>query len=122
MGLGLIVVAVSVGRRNKKTVSSILILGTTLTATSVSAITVHTLENYGKTVTLSVGSELPKEQLSIAGYEFVGYIKGEASPVLAPVISHLKQVQVFLHCKLQTKSELSFIDKLLFQILFSKEK
>lgn len=111
LGLGLIVVAVSVGRRNKKTVSSILILGTTLTATSVSAITVHTLENYGKTVTLSVGSELPKEQLSIAGYEFVGYIKGEASPVLAPVISTSETSTSVSPLQTANKSELSFIDK-----------
>ena len=111
LGLGLIVVAVSVGRRNKKTVSSILILGTTLTATSVSAITVHTLENYGKTVTLSVGSELPKEQLSIAGYEFVGYIKGEASPVLAPVISTSETSTSVSPLQTANKSELSFVDK-----------
>lgn len=111
LGLGLIVVAVSVGRRNKKTVSSILILGTTLTATSVSAITVHTLENYGKTVTLSVGSELPKAQLSIAGYEFVGYIKGEASPVLAPVISTSETSTSVSPLQTANKSELSFIDK-----------
>lgn len=111
LGLGLIVVAVSVGRRNKKTVSSILILGTTLTATSVSAITVHTLENYGKTVTLSVGSELPKEQLSIAGYEFVGYIKGEASPVLALVISTSETSTSVSPLQTANKSELSFIDK-----------
>lgn len=111
LGLGLIVVAVSVGRRNKKTVSSILFLGTTLTATSVSAITVHTLENYGKTVTLSVGSELPKEQLSIAGYEFVGYIKGEASPVLAPVISTSETSTSVSPLQTANKSELSFIDK-----------
>lgn len=111
LGLGLIVVAVSVGRRNKKTVSSILILGTTLTATSVSAITVHTLENYGKTVTLLVGSELPKEQLSIAGYEFVGYIKGEASPVLAPVTSTSETSTSVSPLQTANKSELSFIGK-----------
>lgn len=111
LGLGLIVVAVSVGRRNKKIVSSILILGTTLTATSVSAITVHTLENYGKTVTLSIGSELPKAQLSIAGYEFVGYIKGEASPVLAPVISTSETSTSVSPQQTASKSELSFIDK-----------
>ena len=122
LGLGLIVVAVSVGRRNKKTVSSILILGTTLTATSVSAITVHTLENYGKTVTLSVGSELPKVQLSIAGYEFVGYIKGEASPVLAPVISTSETSTSVSPLQTANKSELSFVDKTTVSMSVQQEK
>lgn len=111
LGLGFIVVAVSVSRRNKKIVSSILIFGTTLTATSVSAITVHTLENYGKTVTLSVGSELPKGQLSIAGYEFVGYIKGETSPVLAPVISTSDISTSAASLQTANKSELSSTEK-----------
>ncbi|HEM5157749.1 TPA: G5 domain-containing protein [Streptococcus suis] len=90
IGAGLLLVGVTVGRKNQRMVRSAMTLtlvGGSLVFTSVSAVTVAQLAQYGQTQTLTVGSALPDGKISIAGYEFVGYLEGqkqsrETSPAL----------------------------------------
>ncbi|HFR3894711.1 TPA: G5 domain-containing protein [Streptococcus suis] len=90
IGAGLLLVGVTVGRKNQRMVRSAMTLtlvGGSLVFTSVSAVTVAQLAQYGQTQTLTVGSALPDGKISIAGYEFVGYLEGqkqsrEISPAL----------------------------------------
>ncbi|MGQ7380206.1 G5 domain-containing protein [Streptococcus suis] len=90
IGAGLLLVGITVGRKNQRLVRSAMTLtlvGGSLVFTSVSAVTVAQLAQYGQTQTLTVGSALPDGKISIAGYEFVGYLEGqkqsrETSPVL----------------------------------------
>ncbi|HEL1968436.1 TPA: G5 domain-containing protein [Streptococcus suis] len=90
IGAGLLLVGVTVGRKNQRMVRSAMTLtlvGGSLVFTSVSAVTVAQLAQYGQTQTLTVGSALPDGKISIAGYEFVGYLEGkkqssETSPTL----------------------------------------
>lgn len=90
IGAGLLLVGITVGRKNQRLVRSAMTLtlvGGSLVFTSVSAVTVAQLAQYGQTQTLTVGSTLPDGKISIAGYEFVGYLEGqkqsrETSPAL----------------------------------------
>lgn len=90
IGAGLLLVGITVGRKNQRLVRSAMTLtlvGGSLVFTSVSAVTVAQLAQYGQTQTLTVGSALPDGKISIAGYEFVGYLEGqkqsrEISPAL----------------------------------------
>ncbi|MGO0077177.1 G5 domain-containing protein [Streptococcus suis] len=90
IGAGLLLVGITVGRKNQRLVRSAMTLtlvGGSLVFTSVSAVTVAQLAQYGQTQTLTVGSALPDGKISIAGYEFVGYLEGkkqssETSPTL----------------------------------------
>ncbi|MFX3887528.1 G5 domain-containing protein [Streptococcus suis] len=90
IGAGLLLVGITVGRKNQRLVRSAMTLtlvGGSLVFTSVSAVTVAQLAQYGQTQTLTVGSALPDGKISIAGYEFVGYLEGqkqsrETSPAL----------------------------------------
>ncbi|MFM0856237.1 G5 domain-containing protein [Streptococcus suis] len=90
IGAGLLLVGITVGRKNQRMVRSAMTLtlvGGSLVFTSVSAVTVAQLAQYGQTQTLTVGSALPDGKISIAGYEFVGYLEGkkqssETSPTL----------------------------------------
>ncbi|MFM0785332.1 G5 domain-containing protein [Streptococcus suis] len=90
IGAGLLLVGITVGRKNQRMVRSAMTLtlvGGSLVFTSVSAVTVAQLAQYGQTQTLTVGSALPDGKISIAGYEFVGYLEGkkqssETSPAL----------------------------------------
>ncbi|HEL2684826.1 TPA: G5 domain-containing protein [Streptococcus suis] len=80
IGAGLLLVGVTVGRKNQRMVRSAMTLtlvGGSLVFTSVSAVTVAQLAQYGQTQTLTVGSALPDGKISIAGYEFVGYLEGK---------------------------------------------
>ncbi|HEM6578097.1 G5 domain-containing protein [Streptococcus suis] len=90
IGAGLLLVGITVGRKNQRLVRSAMTLtlvGGSLVFTSVSAVTVAQLAQYGQTQTLTVGAALPDGKISIAGYEFVGYLEGkkqssETSPTL----------------------------------------
>ncbi|HEL2278368.1 TPA: G5 domain-containing protein [Streptococcus suis] len=90
IGAGLLLVGVTVGRKNQRMVRSAMTLtlvGGSLVFTSVSAVTVAQLAQYGQAQTLTVGAALPDGKISIAGYEFVGYLEGqkqsrETSPAL----------------------------------------
>ncbi|HFI0036612.1 TPA: G5 domain-containing protein [Streptococcus suis] len=90
IGAGLLLVGITVGRKNQRMVRSAMTLtmvGGSLVFTSVSAVTVAQLAQYGQTQTLTVGAALPDGKISIAGYEFVGYLEGqkqsrETSPAL----------------------------------------
>lgn len=90
IGAGLLLVGVTVGRKNQRMVRSAMTLtlvGGSLVFTSVSAVTVAQLAQYGQAQTLTVGAALPDGKISIAGYEFVGYLEGkkqsrETSPTL----------------------------------------
>ncbi|HFI0101431.1 TPA: G5 domain-containing protein [Streptococcus suis] len=90
IGAGLLLVGITVDRKNQRLVRSAMTLtlvGGSLVFTSVSAVTVAQLAQYGQTQTLTVGAALPDGKISIAGYEFVGYLKGqkqssETSPAL----------------------------------------
>ncbi|HFU3860097.1 G5 domain-containing protein [Streptococcus suis] len=90
IGAGLLLVGITVGRKNQRLVRSAMTLtlvGGSLVFTSVSAVTVAQLAQYGQTQTLTVGAALPDGKISIAGYEFVGYLEGqkqrsETSPAL----------------------------------------
>ncbi|CYV33464.1 LPXTG cell wall anchor domain-containing protein [Streptococcus suis] len=90
IGAGLLLVGITVGRKNQRLVRSAMTLtlvGGSLVFTSVSAMTVAQLAQYGQTQTLTVGAALPDGKISIAGYEFVGYLEGkkqssETSPTL----------------------------------------
>lgn len=90
IGAGLLLVGITVGRKNQRLVRSAMTLtmvGGSLVFTSVSAVTVAQLAQYGQTQTLTVGTALPDGKISIAGYEFVGYLEGqkqsrETSPAL----------------------------------------
>ncbi|MDE1695059.1 G5 domain-containing protein [Streptococcus suis] len=90
IGAGLLLVGITVGRKNQRMVRSAMTLtlvGGSLVFTSVSAVTVAQLAQYGQTQTLTVGAALPDGKISIAGYEFVGYLEGkkqssETSPTL----------------------------------------
>ncbi|HEM4250268.1 TPA: G5 domain-containing protein [Streptococcus suis] len=80
IGAGLLLVGITVGRKNQRMVRSAMTLtlvGGSLVFTSVSAVTVAQLAQYGQTQTLTVGSALPDGKISIAGYEFVGYLEGK---------------------------------------------
>ncbi|HGK7341660.1 TPA: G5 domain-containing protein, partial [Streptococcus suis] len=80
IGAGLLLVGVTVGRKNQRMVRSAMTLtlvGGSLVFTSVSAVTVAQLAQYGQAQTLTVGSALPDGKISIAGYEFVGYLEGK---------------------------------------------
>ncbi|HEL1584990.1 TPA: G5 domain-containing protein [Streptococcus suis] len=80
IGAGLLLVGITVGRKNQRMVRSAMTLtlvGGSLVFTSVSAVTVAQLVQYGQTQTLTVGSALPDGKISIAGYEFVGYLEGQ---------------------------------------------
>ncbi|HFI0076479.1 TPA: G5 domain-containing protein [Streptococcus suis] len=80
IGAGLLLVGITVGRKNQRMVRSAMTLtlvGGSLVFTSVSAVTVAQLAQYGQTQTLTVGAALPDGKISIAGYEFVGYLEGE---------------------------------------------
>ncbi|HFU4561707.1 TPA: G5 domain-containing protein [Streptococcus suis] len=90
IGAGLLLVGITVGRKNQRLVRSAMTLtlvGGSVVFTSVSAVTVAQLAQYGQTQTLTVGAALPDGKISIAGYEFVGYLEGqkqssETSPTL----------------------------------------
>ncbi|HEM5565200.1 TPA: G5 domain-containing protein [Streptococcus suis] len=90
IGAGFLLVGITVGRKNQRLVRSAMTLtlvGGSLVFTSVSAVTVAQLAQYGQTQTLTVGAALPDGKISIAGYEFVGYLEGkkqssETSPTL----------------------------------------
>ncbi|HEL2050441.1 TPA: G5 domain-containing protein [Streptococcus suis] len=90
IGAGLLLVGITVGRKNQRLVRSAMTLtlvGGSLVFTSVSAVTVAQLAQYGQTQTLTVGAAFPDGKISIAGYEFVGYLEGkkqssETSPTL----------------------------------------
>ncbi|MGQ7470702.1 G5 domain-containing protein [Streptococcus suis] len=90
IGAGLLLVGITVGRKNQRMVRSAMTLtlvGGSLVFTSVSAVTVAQLAQYGQAQTLTVGAALPDGKISIAGYEFVGYLEGkkqssETSPTL----------------------------------------
>lgn len=90
IGAGLLLVGITVGRKNQRLVRSAMTLtlvGGSIVFTSVSAVTVAQLAQYGQTQTLTVGTALPDGKISIAGYEFVGYLEGqkqssETSPAL----------------------------------------
>ncbi|HFI0214944.1 TPA: G5 domain-containing protein [Streptococcus suis] len=90
IGAGLLLVGITVGRENQRLVRSAMTLtlvGGSIVFTSVSAVTVAQLAQYGQTQTLTVGAALPDGKISIAGYEFVGYLEGqkqssETSPAL----------------------------------------
>ncbi|WP_099777047.1 G5 domain-containing protein [Streptococcus suis] len=90
IGAGLLLVGITIGRKNQRLVRSAMTLtlvGGSLVFTSVSAVTVAQLAQYGQTQTLTVGAALPDGKISIAGYEFVGYLEGqkqssETSPAL----------------------------------------
>ncbi|HEL1541009.1 TPA: G5 domain-containing protein [Streptococcus suis] len=90
IGAGLLLVGITVGRKNQRMVRSAMTLtlvGGSLVFTSVSAVTVAQLAQYGQAQTLTVGAALPDGKISIAGYEFVGYLEGqkqsrETSPAL----------------------------------------
>ncbi|HEM3571399.1 TPA: G5 domain-containing protein [Streptococcus suis] len=90
IGAGLLLVGITVGRKNQRLVRSAMTLtlvGGSIVFTSVSAVTVAQLAQYGQTQTLTVGAALPDGKISIAGYEFVGYLEGqkqssEISPAL----------------------------------------
>ncbi|HEL1660668.1 TPA: G5 domain-containing protein [Streptococcus suis] len=80
IGAGLLLVGVTVGRKNQRMVRSAMTLtlvGGSLVFTSVSAVTVAQLAQYGQAQTLTVGAALPDGKISIAGYEFVGYLEGK---------------------------------------------
>ncbi|HFI0426396.1 TPA: G5 domain-containing protein [Streptococcus suis] len=80
IGAGLLLVGITVGRKNQRMVRSAMTLtlvGGSLVFTSVSAVTVAQLAQYGQTQTLTVGAALPDGKISIAGYEFVGYLEGK---------------------------------------------
>ncbi|HEM6304236.1 TPA: G5 domain-containing protein [Streptococcus suis] len=80
IGAGLLLVGIAVGRKNQRMVRSAMTLtlvGGSLVFTSVSAVTVAQLAQYGQTQTLTVGAALPDGKISIAGYEFVGYLEGK---------------------------------------------
>ncbi|HFI0047768.1 TPA: G5 domain-containing protein [Streptococcus suis] len=86
VGAGLLIIAIAVGRKNKKTVRSAMfltIVGGSLVVTSVSAVTVATLAKYSQTRILEVGSSLPDGKITIAGYDFVGYL-GDSENVIQP--------------------------------------
>lgn len=77
VGAGLLIIAIAVGRKNKKVVRSAMfltIVGGSLVVTSASAVTVATLAKYSQTRILEVGSSLPDGKITIAGYDFVGYL------------------------------------------------
>ncbi|HEM5489973.1 TPA: G5 domain-containing protein [Streptococcus suis] len=77
VGAGLLIIAIAVGRKNKKAVRSAMfltIVGGSLVVTSASAVTVATLAKYSQTRILEVGSSLPDGKITIAGYDFVGYL------------------------------------------------
>lgn len=80
IGAGLLLVGITVGRKNQRMVRSAMTLtlvGGSLVFTSVSAVTVAQLAQYGQAQTLTVGAALPDGKISIAGYEFVGYLEGK---------------------------------------------
>ncbi|HFI0959122.1 TPA: G5 domain-containing protein [Streptococcus suis] len=80
IGAGLLLVGITVDRKNQRLVRSAMTLtmvGGSLVFTSVSAVTVAQLAQYGQTQTLTVGTALPDGKISIAGYEFVGYLEGQ---------------------------------------------
>ncbi|HEM4137922.1 TPA: G5 domain-containing protein [Streptococcus suis] len=80
IGAGLLLVGITVGRKNQRLVRSAMTLtlvGGSLVFTSVSAVTVAQLAQYGQAQTLTVGAALPDGKISIAGYEFVGYLEGK---------------------------------------------
>lgn len=80
IGAGLLLVGITVGRKNQRMVRSAMTLtlvGGSLVFTSVSAVTVAQLAQYGQTQTLTVGAALPDGKISIVGYEFVGYLEGQ---------------------------------------------
>ncbi|HEM6242959.1 TPA: G5 domain-containing protein [Streptococcus suis] len=80
IGAGLLLVGIAVGRKNQRMVRSAMTLtlvGGSLVFTSVSAVTVAQLAQYGQAQTLTVGAALPDGKISIAGYEFVGYLEGK---------------------------------------------
>ncbi|HFI0326994.1 TPA: G5 domain-containing protein [Streptococcus suis] len=86
VGAGLLIIAIAVGRKNKKTVRSAMfltIVGGSLVVTSASAVTVATLAKYSQTRILEVGSSLPDGKITIAGYDFVGYL-GDSENVIQP--------------------------------------
>ncbi|HEM3682736.1 TPA: G5 domain-containing protein [Streptococcus suis] len=86
VGAGLLIIAIAVGRKNKKTVRSAMfltIVGGSLVVTSASAVTVATLAKYSQTRILEVGSSLPDGKITIAGYDFVGYL-GDSENVFQP--------------------------------------
>ncbi|HFI0454100.1 TPA: G5 domain-containing protein [Streptococcus suis] len=86
VGAGLLIIAIAVGRKNKKTVRSAMfltIVGGSLVVTSASAVTVATLAKYSQTRILEVGSNLPDGKITIAGYDFVGYL-GDSENVIQP--------------------------------------
>ncbi|HEL9598049.1 TPA: G5 domain-containing protein [Streptococcus suis] len=77
VGAGLLIIAIAVGRKNKKAIRSAMfltIVGGSLVVTSASAVTVATLAKYSQTRILEVGSSLPDGKITIAGYDFVGYL------------------------------------------------
>ncbi|HEL2473420.1 TPA: G5 domain-containing protein [Streptococcus suis] len=78
IGAGLLLVGITVGRKNQRMVrSAMTLVGGSLVFTSVSAVTVAQLAQYGQAQTLTVGAALPDGKISIAGYEFVGYLEGK---------------------------------------------
>ncbi|HFI0621892.1 TPA: G5 domain-containing protein [Streptococcus suis] len=86
VGAGLLIIAIAVGRKNKKAVRSAMfltIVGGSLVVTSASAVTVATLAKYSQTRILEVGSSLPDGKITIAGYDFVGYL-GDSENIVQP--------------------------------------
>ncbi|WP_029175747.1 G5 domain-containing protein [Streptococcus suis] len=80
IGAGLLLVGITVGRKNQRMVRSAMTLtlvGGSLVFTSVSAVTVAQLAQYGQAQTLTVGAALPDGKISIAGFEFIGYLEGK---------------------------------------------
>ena len=79
-GLALVVLVLARGKNGKRYLSSILLvtgLGSVLLPTSVLAVSSMDLAAYNQSLTLAVGDQLP-EPLTIAGYQYIGYLKKEA--------------------------------------------
>ncbi|MGQ7416939.1 ZmpA/ZmpB/ZmpC family metallo-endopeptidase [Streptococcus suis] len=74
VGLGLLIIGLSLTKDRKKRIVRSLIILTATSSLSVAAISTGSLSGFDKQFTLSIGEALPQAVISIDQHEFVGYI------------------------------------------------
>ncbi|HFU3791993.1 TPA: YSIRK-type signal peptide-containing protein, partial [Streptococcus suis] len=74
VGLGLLIIGLSLTKDRKKRIVRSLIILTATGSLSVAAISTGSLSGFDKQFTLSIGEALPQAVISIDQHEFVGYI------------------------------------------------